>query len=876
MNTAKNILITPGSLGGFNTTISQIDFKWYESGVGTGIAYPHGADLRATVYNWVSGTEPVLLFGGVGAINGQSYFVGPYLDYTDVFTGINTFPSIQLFPISGKIIAKSFGLTSSFYDSNNSVGLAGSVLSSLGTGVVWAALPPFSGGGGNISGSFSTNQVLYGVGTDVGGSNNLWFTGNRLGIGTNNPTQTLDINGTVIFRGIVYDINSFSGLSGQVLTSLNYGVAWSSLSQIGVLTGFGNSNVIPKYGFGGSSLVNSSISDNGTLVTITEGLNVIGIITSLTFYGFGTYITNLNASNLFSGTVPSSVVSGTYSGISSVGTLTTLNVTGITSLNNIYQKGIVFDSYNRAGFANSIMISTGVGISWTSILDIGQPSSGGFTSGLLTITPVTTIPDAVNNINQILALIAPSQANALTGNNLGNVGVGLTVKLPSYSSVGVSTSWYAGGATSGSTVSGYITNGVYNVFNTTVLSTGGFKAGFASQISSYGQLSHKIYNYTYPSAYLLDTIDMTLHYVPTYTSGTLSLTAFGIYNSIWNKADATITYTQTNEGWEAHTLYHTLAGESNQAVYYFDTYSQSNPNPTFSVTPTATVVGLGTTKYLSGISYFAFGSQFLMNWTAASGIFNRAYNATNVGLVTQIGMNNQGFNPSSVPNYTDTFPVVNGIVTLNAANQATMNKWLNINLYKASGLSTNLPASISSAICTYGIVSTQSTDQFFDEAQRLVLNTGIGWTSSILLTNGNAQVRNGTLQYPNAADYPSVTFSGAQQYQRWIYKSNASLGTITLTGLTYSNISPYGTGNINVLIYLDTDQIYFDLAILFGTSGKTGATPATAYGGQNSGSSGTTVAYNLGTYNTVNNNSRFRLIIIFNNSTYSITNLTSG
>jgi hypothetical protein len=144
------------------------------------------------------------------------------------------------------------------------------------------------------------------------------------------------------------------------------------LSQVGILTGFGTPNTLPKYGTVGGSLVNSSITDNGSIVTITEGLNVSGIaITGLTFYGFGTFITNLNASNLFSGTVPSSVVSGAYAGITSVGTLTSLNVTGITTIANTYHKGIFYDNNNFAGIFGQLLISTATGVAWSSLSQIG-------------------------------------------------------------------------------------------------------------------------------------------------------------------------------------------------------------------------------------------------------------------------------------------------------------------------------------------------------------------------------------------------------------------------------------------------------------------------------------------------------------------------
>src|SRR5208283_869782 len=115
-------------------------------------------------------------------------------------------------------------------------------------------------------------------------------------------------------------------------------------------------------------------------------------------------------------------------------------------------------------------------------------------------------------------------------------------------------------------------------------------------------------------------------------------------------------------------------------------------------------------------------------------------------------------------------------------------------------------------VCTYGIVSTVIAEYFFDEAQRLVLNTGTPWNSTTVLSNGNAQVRNGYLQFANSSDYPG--FSGNQEYQREFSKTSTSTGSLTFSGIVYTNISPYGTGDLNILIQLDDDGIYFDLGMV--------------------------------------------------------------
>jgi hypothetical protein len=145
---------------------------------------------------------------------------------------------------------------------------------------------------------------------------------------------------------------------------------------------------------------------------------------------------------------------------------------------------------------------------------------------------------------------------------------------------------------------------------------------------------------------------------------------------------------------------------------------------------------------LSGINYYGANSTFNVSFVAATGIFNKCYNATQVARISGIGMNNLNLNPGVTPTYTDTFDKSGGnvvLATLDAANQKTMNKYLTVTLYKASGNSISSNASISRAICTYGTSSTTTSDIFVDEAQRVEIGTLTAWTSTSALTNGNAQ-----------------------------------------------------------------------------------------------------------------------------------------
>jgi hypothetical protein len=209
---------------------------------------------------------------------------------------------------------------------------------------------------------------------------------------------------------------------------------------------------------------------------------------------------------------------------------------------------------------------------------------------------------------------------------------------------------------------------------------------------------------------------------------------------------------------------------------------------------------------------------------------------------------------------------------------------LTTTIYKAHGTTAASNATIAKAINTYGTTSTDTFEGFQDEARRLVIGSGIAFTSTLEMASSNAQVRSGTLQYPLAADYDTQwggthTFSGDQEYQRYFYKTSASTGTLTFGGFTASNIAPYGTGNLNVLLYLDGDALWFDLGVLQGSNSNNGSTRSAAISAKTSASGGA-LGWSIGVKTTgvsgAGNSARYRAVVIFRNNTYSMTSITSS
>ncbi len=132
----------------------------------------------------------------------------------------------------------------------------------------------------------------------------------RVGIGTNTPTQRLHVFGSARVDGGYYDSSNSQGTSGQVLSSTGTATSWIDGSAIpGALSGSGTVNRVPRF-TGSDTLANGSILDNGTNVYISPtsssaGSNVLtvssqtgagsdGIFIKDPFAGTGRFVSSNN------------------------------------------------------------------------------------------------------------------------------------------------------------------------------------------------------------------------------------------------------------------------------------------------------------------------------------------------------------------------------------------------------------------------------------------------------------------------------------------------------------------------------------------------------------------------------------------------------
>lgn len=525
---------------------------------------------------------------------------------------------------------------------------------------------------------------------------------------------------------------------------------------------------------------------------------------------------------------------------------------------------------------------------------IGLPSDSAYDDGFfedwVASTPVAA---AFDDVNELLRDIVPAQGDSLVGTALTETSVP-TMYGAKLSSGLTSADWYQGGKVAGDTISTYCLGSSFTLDSPSQSDT--FQLGWKGNPTTFGTLHHVVY--ASGSSSNNASYDLTTNISG--SSGSLAVD-LSTYNGIWRIGAGTITYTHSGDGYVGHTLNHTATGETLKREYWRDTHSSSNPNPSFA-TPAAVAEDTPVDKWISGVLYYDLGSTLEVTFVAAAGIFNRCYHPTNVATVACAGSATASLLPASPPAYNATYdrlttPVP---VTLDVSNQATppplTTRNVTVGLYKPSGATVSSTAALARPVNTYpSNHSTDTAEYFFDEGKRLRAHPstaafGSYSSSGAFDTVGNyAQVRNGRLCYPVVADYeanPSPynytpVFADEREYERYFVKASASTGTLTFTGLSVGNISEWGSGQLNILIYLEDDAKWFDLGVDVGAEPGTrdGSSRALAFGARNTGSSGGVLNWSIGTYTTgtagSGNDAKFRLVVAFQDSTYTISSIVS-
>lgn len=473
------------------------------------------------------------------------------------------------------------------------------------------------------------------------------------------------------------------------------------------------------------------------------------------------------------------------------------------------------------------------------------PSDWSFT------TLPTNVQEALDGIATYLSLTAPAKAPTLTGLSLTFAGQTLfTGRIAG----GLSPAWYT--LFPAGTV---VNNVIYSApFTLTAL---GFRAGSANTPATYGTITASI-----------NSVDIDLYDMSAGAGASGIIEAFNIqvHNSIWSKSDGRINANQTAEGAAMYVMKHTEAGNSNP----FSVHRDNNVSAvTFPIGLNVTINTLNA-KWLSGTSYLGLGTILNVSFTIQN-VFNKVYMQSGVAILSGPGIPNTNFDPVSVPNFNDNF-AVSSTVTLSVANVSDLAPIMNVVARKPNNLNAassnfNL-GSISNGMSTYGTVSTAVLELFHDEARRLNIAGLTPFDSTAPLASTEGRVVPGALTFNPLGDI-------SQRYTRRFTKATANNGNIVIGGVTLvSQVAPFGTGNMNILLHLETENLWFDLGRPFGSDNGNGSgdSPANSIGARASFTGSNNFGFSFGTYSTANNGNAYRMEIIKRLGSPNLTSITTS
>jgi hypothetical protein len=459
--------------------------------------------------------------------------------------------------------------------------------------------------------------------------------------------------------------------------------------------------------------------------------------------------------------------------------------------------------------------------SQANVIQLGVPTDGGY-SGIFAFTPSTLTADAIDNINDLLMAIAPSPPGPLAG-ALVFAGTKYSAILP----LGLNASqWYQGGKNAGDSISDYVVSNVYTM--TSPNTSTAFKAG-----STFGGDVGNIVN-------VVNNADDSTRAVTSGVgiSGNIEITSLVTYNTIWRKANARINYTQATPGFIRHSMKYVYAGtqQTGDVVVWYD---NTNPAPTFSAGAAVAQNTLSSARYLSGVRYYSTGDTF--NFSAViDNIANQCLRPTNPVSYLMPGVNNVDIAIAGTSiSYNQSYSLSTTGTAINASSVYNIDARLTVTARKPSGTSNaSTSASVNRLVNTVSATnSTNGNITMYDENYRFPLTTNFAlipgsitgnWVSSAALTNGNAILYNATWNYPLinytigyvpaqgvGTDYS--TFSGDQVV---VWGQNIGLAhsgmSIVFTGISYTDISEVGAGNLNLEVRLPSVTGWFDAGRAFG------------------------------------------------------------
>lgn len=441
---------------------------------------------------------------------------------------------------------------------------------------------------------------------------------------------------------------------------------------------------------------------------------------------------------------------------------------------------------------------------------LGTPPDGSYDTGLLVINSGTTINDAVDQIDEILALLAPAKPIRLDQS---------TYTTPSYTTAIASRNW---NIISGITISNVIMSDNqprYSVNGTSSGTFSGFWNGLSGNLSFFvnGSLNG-FKNLTSP------TVGSSTGNTGTYSGLTINVNDYyinqpgkaGFWSAIAASGRTTNQLSYNVFTSHTYTLTHSDTGTLSATFYIDDPLTPSVTTPSVTSYPTIT-------RYVSGVPSLASGDVFNLTYTINNAISKFYRSGTFAQLIPNSVTNGSwgsssaylGSNISPIPLSGDSVTLTNQAITTNNSRYGETLTVYGIG-YNAKAVSAN---SGTLTINGYRVdtVSNETIRLGSGSSQPYPNDYGYVYNSATSLLTGNyineMQLINGIYIYPsvNYTSYGGPNYSGIAN-DRYV---TFNVGTITNTSNFTINIVGTGFSTTSNQI---TNGIYLH-AIISGSTG---------------------------------------------------------
>jgi len=503
---------------------------------------------------------------------------------------------------------------------------------------------------------------------------------------------------------------------------------------------------------------------------------------------------------------------------------------------------------------------------------IGTPDDGTYTDGYFsTWTQDTRIPNAFDDVNELLFKIAPANAGVLTSQDLTLVSPTI---FSGYLSAGLSSgSWYSF-ASPGDNLTTLSNDNSANAVKFTspsqsALFTGGRSASFVELVGGV-TASLAIGSQSFASIG-----QRALSSGQGITSG-INITDIATYNNIWLKVNASISGTFTQTGSYRYKLSaDNSVGETDEyTLHYVGTAADHFPDQSFLLNPYTSSL-TPTWKYMSGLQYYGRTTQLDINYIGQD-LYNPIYSNGDESLIQSSYFSNTTVSTSSltVPSQSWDLTVTQSITLSNNVSSTYTNLGtFNVRLRK-DGKSDVTSANVNIGVRPINTYLTRSTillEYFDDEDKRWHAIDSGSWNNQQTLLNGRLQVNNGRLINAGFGGYPAPSFPAAspQYYYRPFTATNANEnGTITIVRNGFAVLSDIvGVWSGSAIL-----QMAFVIASESGSSvydlgREVGDNSGSIYGIRNGSISGNTITWGLPSGKQTTNSDPLVLMVRFINIT---------